>query len=943
MTWNLASPDFSVLLSFNVDSQNGALNGTLSFNGTMYPVSGAWAASGVTGRTASAFSVFGSTQAASPNFVAASGIMIGGGDAPTQIDIRLGVSSSTDGSLTHYSGVLVPSIVDLQAPGTEPYLSGEINALQKLTATTPVAATIFNNSIVVFTDNNLSTFDLKKLVKSGTDPSDAEAINSDALALSSNWVQSPDFSTLLANNWHPDNLSRCALASTPGAMYFFFNGRNNNDSQAFVAYRFAIDQEEDQTPILLFKDQSQQLLPTEIKFGPRGDISTTVFNDNIIFFACSQALIEGDSSGEAYNTFLGVYDTRNVKVNNAGSTWAASWYSYLKSDLMPPSTISIEWFSTLDQDGQPAFYLAIIGSFSPDGPTSIVWYIPFTVTTDANGGTVVVLSEPPMGRQMNHQPGEADFIETLVRDPSGRVRGWGRPSDKQPGPGLLRGHILDTLEPPPLDGFVGCPRVRERMAASDTLTPPASLFYVFTPGATDTTFNNKKATDYPVYEFIFYGNKPTFQVNRYGTIQVVSGTDSQKLPPTPKYVIGGIIDGPIPLPIENYKDFPLSSPEFTAATLNYGASDTDIKSREVSNKRTAGFKSSGKTTKGVGVAWDISLDAGMGSLKGNSEQQTLSYGLTQPATVTAQTASTPASINPNGTLRLCGAQFGLGAYRFLDMFGQPVSDATNADRGQSVKVASILPSLSDSGVGSFLPYAVNPGDLTSYTPEAINKTMQALSKKVKTPGYSGDNYYGDIICANAYPFTPDQPYLSFSWSEGSHSQQGFSQFKSSYNENSYTFEHSEYAGISEGFGFDLFGLGVEQEAEFLGGATYSHESTESENKESEWGISLGDEWGPPRRSELPESVAAYEFRLFFLPVPKSPSTLNSSFWIQELATYLTAGSDIQVSNIDPGSSCWRIVFVVTKIQYRNGLNPYVYANDHLDKPSVYADGNLRRG
>lgn len=141
--------------------------------------------------------------------------------------------------------------------------------------------------------------------------------------------------------------------------------------------------------------------------------------------------------------------------------------------------------------------------------------------------------------------------------------------------------------------------------------------------------------------------------------------------------------------------------------------------------------------------------------------------MTQPASVTEETEGTPAAINSNGTLKLCGVQFGLGAYRFLDMFGQAVSDATNSDRGQSVKAASILPSLSDSGVGSFVPYAVIPGDLTSYTPEAINKRMKALSKTVKNPGYSGDNYYGDIICANAYPFKPNEPYLGFGWSEGS--------------------------------------------------------------------------------------------------------------------------------------------------------------------------------
>ena len=941
MTWNLASPDFNVALSVYVDSDKAALNGTLTFHGTMYAVSGPWAASGVDGRLASAFSVWGSTQSGSPDFIAATGIMTGPGDAPTQIDIRVSMSSSIDGSRDSYSGVLVPSIVDLKAPGTQPFLSGEIKTLQKLTATTPVATTIFNNSIFVLSDGTLSSFDLKKLVKSATDQPDSEPIDSDALTLSSNWVSSADFASLLSQNWQQDKLSRCSLASTPDAMYVFLNS-SKNGSQAFVAYKYSIEEGWTQTPILLFKEPSQPLQPPLIKFGPRSNVSTTVFGDNIIFFACSGAIIETNGQSQSFNTFIGMYDTRHQKVDDSGGSWPASWYRYLNYGWS--SGITIEWFSTVDGNGQPAFYLTVIASdiYSNSPNTNAVWYIPFTVTEDAHGGTVVVPSEPVPGRPMPHQPGEDDLIETLVRDPAGRVRGWGRPSIQQPGPGLLRGHILETLKAPALDGFAGCPRVRERMTASDTLTAPSSLFYIFTPGATSTTFNGKKATDYPVYEFIFYGKSPTFQVNRYGTIQVVTGTDSPKLPPSPKYVIGGIIDGPIPIPIENYKDYPPTRIPPTVGSVIYGASKSSSTSREVSNKQTVGFKTSGKATKGVGPAWDIALDSGSGSVKGNEQQQTFSYALTQPAVVTGQTPNTPAVINPNGTLQLLGIQFGLGAYRFIDMFGAVASDATNSDSGQAPKAASILMSLSNSGVRSYLPYAVTPGDLMSYRPEAINKTMKALSKTVKTPLYSGDNYYGDIICANAYQFPPGQGYLSFSWSEESREKQGFGQFTSSYTENSYTFDASVYAGISEGFGFEIFGMGAEQEAEFLGGTTYTHESTESENKESEWEIRLDDDdWGPPWREEVPDSVASYDFRLFFLPVPKSPSTLSSSYWIEELLAYLPPGSDIQKSNIDLGSSCWRIVFVVTHIQYRNGLNNYDYRND-LDKPSVYADGNSRR-
>lgn len=109
-TWKLASADNIVALDLNV-SDDGPLNGTLTYEGRMYPVTGAWAASdSVLGRNASAFSLSGRTQDLPdvPNFIAASGIMAGSGTDPTRIDIRVGVTSSSDETLNNYSGVLIP-------------------------------------------------------------------------------------------------------------------------------------------------------------------------------------------------------------------------------------------------------------------------------------------------------------------------------------------------------------------------------------------------------------------------------------------------------------------------------------------------------------------------------------------------------------------------------------------------------------------------------------------------------------------------------------------------------------------------------------------------------------------------------------------------------------------------------------------------------------------
>jgi UDP-2,3-diacylglucosamine pyrophosphatase LpxH len=111
MPWKLATPDNIVTLNLNA-ADNGAMNGTLTYQGISYDVAGGWDAAGsIPGRNYSAFSVSGRTPGPPdvPNWIAAAGIMTGPGNAPSRIDIRVGVSSAADGTLVRYSGVLFPS------------------------------------------------------------------------------------------------------------------------------------------------------------------------------------------------------------------------------------------------------------------------------------------------------------------------------------------------------------------------------------------------------------------------------------------------------------------------------------------------------------------------------------------------------------------------------------------------------------------------------------------------------------------------------------------------------------------------------------------------------------------------------------------------------------------------------------------------------------------
>lgn len=213
---------------------------------------------------------------------------------------------------------------------------------------------------------------------------------------------------------------------------------------------------------------------------------------------------------------------------------------------------------------------------------------------------------------------------------------------------------------------------------------------------------------------------------------------------------------------------------------------------------------------------------------------------------------------------------------------------------------------------------------------------------MKALGEPTANYYGDVICANAFPFgDPGTPYLEYTWTEGSSQSSAYDALDGTFTENSWSLDLSAYAGVSFGEEFSLFGAGVGMEGEFLAGATYSHEATTTENQQTKWSIDLEPGWGPPT-SELPASVRRYVFRLFFLPVPVAPSTLPRNAWTAELRRHLKPGDDTSADSIDPQSCCWRIVYVVTEIDYRDPKKPGYQHDPGLDRVSVYPPGASAR-
>jgi hypothetical protein len=108
MAWKLGNSDRTLVLDVNA-SDDGPVNGTLTYRGSSCQVAGGWAASfSVTGRNFSAFAVTGHTPDPGPIFVAASGIMTGPGDKPENIDIQVTLTSCGDGSVTRVRQTLLP-------------------------------------------------------------------------------------------------------------------------------------------------------------------------------------------------------------------------------------------------------------------------------------------------------------------------------------------------------------------------------------------------------------------------------------------------------------------------------------------------------------------------------------------------------------------------------------------------------------------------------------------------------------------------------------------------------------------------------------------------------------------------------------------------------------------------------------------------------------------
>lgn len=806
------------------------------------------------------------------------------------------------------------------------YKSGEFNIPG---ASFSAAAAVFNNTLFILNtfwqiSPGIITFDLTKLKKQNP-ATDDEPINGEVLTDPAHWVVKD--LTIPRSNRKP------ALISFAGAMYAFVN---HDFTHQLFASRYSLS---DDTTVPGTWSQPINMLESDGQTTPTphvaSDVSATSVGDNIIILACAHA---SSSSNPAGGTYVAIYDTRDL--DTTANKWVAKWHDYLPNEVpagfpTPDAHtriyVSVEWFSQIDPNAQktdpPAYFVAVFTQPStvgigvkPDRPLNMSFYR-MTLGEQAGSETSVTLA------RLISSDYDDRLFANLIRDPAGRLRSW----VNQPGSVDFQAVILRVTVEEHAEAFGFNPSSESITVSDDPLQMPFSLFWVFSDGQSNTTVNGLSTTQYPVYEFVFYGRRGQCQVNRCGTIQIIPDFSVRKTKEDlkiPLNVISGIIDGPIPIPLENFKDYDPGPGVTSAGSMIYGIEKSRDSSHKVSNTWSLGFESQGKMTTGVGPAWDISLKGGMGSQVGDSSGTTTSYDLAVDSIISTAKGNYNPSIVSDGVIRGVGVQFSITAFRYLDNFG-PNVDSTDNSASDGLKAAMVTQSMVDESVLNFTPYMVTPGKLESYTPEAINATMKARGY-IATP-----NYFGDVIMTNAYPFTdPTNPYLGYSWSKDGKSGQSFSQWTESFQETSWHLDVHAYGGVSGASGVSVFGEGAELEWDIMAGVDYSHDSISDTDKKSGWSIGLSEKWGPPPpRKDLPESVSAYDFRIYFLPVPVAPSTLIKTYWTTELIT------QTKLAGIDGNSGCWRVVYVVTRIEHVDGSNPYHY-DGHLDvQRSVYKVGN----
>lgn len=232
---------------------------------------------------------------------------------------------------------------------------------------------------------------------------------------------------------------------------------------------------------------------------------------------------------------------------------------------------------------------------------------------------------------------------------------------------------------------------------------------------------------------MFYNQHVRCQVDYFGYIQVLNNAVQSKLNPETKFVIRGVVDGPIPIPNQNIAGFTFVPGVFNLGQVLCGTTSLKNSSHQSTLAWTLGFQSSGGSNKGAGPAWDISFSSGCGSTTGETESTVTLTQMIQNSIVNRNSESVGIDLVPTGNMFAAPQTITATLYKFYDAQGNLISDATTSTDGQAIKTALIGVYNDPLAAYPYVPFLSAPGWLESYTPEAINAQMDSLLPNLKSP------------------------------------------------------------------------------------------------------------------------------------------------------------------------------------------------------------------
>lgn len=480
------------------------------------------------------------------------------------------------------------------------------------------AAAIFNNNLVIMTswgENNTidlvqTVFPLKDLMAQNPDDPD-EPVSDHGLKSKANWT-----STDILQATGSTKPALAALpASDPDTLFTFYCSKfDESMSPGFISLtgirgiRFPLnDQDQSKnnqwSPAIQLLDSDGINKPMN-DYGS-ADICTTVVGDNMLIISCASAAPypKGQNFGEGFpgfgiGTFVGIYDKTKIDFDN--NEWKAEYSIYLPYHAGFKNTdtnrVLLEWFPQVTSAGTLEYHLLLItlNEAMDDNNLTRKMSALLSPMTISDKGAVTLTGFNQLLFQNSQHPPAPYFLATLNRDPTGRLRSWFSAGNNKT-------FVAYNLEVDLAVNQISFTPTTNTIVASEdsgnSVSPSAALVYIATesqyagkiPATKPGGYPDLKTNNYPVYEFVFYGEYPKCQVKRLATIQTV--TDPEDNPrvvnlqksednPTSVYIIGGIFNGPIPYPLENYKGYNPGSSETSAGTLTYGTNSKTIVGRK---------------------------------------------------------------------------------------------------------------------------------------------------------------------------------------------------------------------------------------------------------------------------------------------------------------------------------------------------------------------------